>query len=105
MFIFCKERLMTAAAGALAATLGVRIIWSRDARKLYTAGTAAVLREKDRILAGATNFKADCEDILADAREINEKYAEMDRQTIEDRSGAASGVSSFTEVDPGSAKE
>lgn len=78
-----------AVGGALAATLGVRILRSADAKKLYTYGTAAVLREKEYIMTGLTDIKADCEDILADAKELNRAYAEARNRVIENHAKRA----------------
>lgn len=71
--------------GALISTLGVRILRSREAKKLYTHATAAVLREKDHIMEVVTDVMADCSDILADAKALNEEYAKEQAQIIEDR--------------------
>lgn len=73
------------AGGALISTLGVRILRSKEAKKLYTCATAAVLREKEHIMEFVTDVKADCSDILADAKASNERYAEERAAIIEDR--------------------
>lgn len=85
MFITKYSHLSLLAGGALIGTLGVRILRSRDAKKVYSFATAAVLREKDHIMEVVTDAKADCGDILADAKARNEQYAELDAQMIEDR--------------------
>ncbi len=72
-------------AGFLLGSYGVRLLASRDMKKLYTCGTAAVMRMKDEVLKDMTLIRENCEDIAADAREINEKrQAEYDAQQIED---------------------
>jgi len=72
-------------AGALLGSYGVRLLTSRDAKKVYTCGTAAVLRMKDEVLKDVSLIRENCNDIAADAREINEKrQAELDAQQIED---------------------
>lgn len=92
------NKAMFAAGGALAATLGVRILRSADAKKVYTYGTAALLREKDYIMAGITDVKADCEDILADAKELNVAYAEARNRVIENHAKrAAASAEAVTE--------
>ena len=63
------------AAGALLSTVGYQILRSRDAKKLYTAATAAVLREKDTIMREVSSIKEDCEDIYADAKAENARRA------------------------------
>lgn len=72
-------------AGVLLGSYGIRLLTSRDAKKVYTCGTAAVLRMKDEVLKDVTTIRENCSDIAADAREINEKrQAELDAKQIED---------------------
>ncbi len=40
-------------------------------------------------MAGFTDIKADCEDILADAKELNKAYAEARSRIIEDHAKRA----------------
>ncbi len=72
-------------AGILLGSYGIRILTSRDAKKAYTHGTAAVLRMKDEVLKDVTLIRENCGDIAADAKELNEKRLAMDEaQKIED---------------------
>ena len=73
-------------AGFLAGTAGIKLLSSKDAKKAYTQCTAAVLRAKDQIQAGAATLKENCDDILADAKEINEARAAAEDAIIEDAS-------------------
>ena len=73
-FKFKKSGLF--AAGVLFGTAGIKILTSKDAKKLYTGCTAAVLRAKDCIMKTATNLQENAEDIYAEAKEINEERAE-----------------------------
>ncbi len=61
--------------GVLFGTAGLKILGSRDAKKAYTHVTAAVLRAKDGVMTTATTIRENADDILADAKEINEKRA------------------------------
>lgn len=61
--------------GVLLGTAGVKILTSEDAKKLYTHVTAAVLRGADEVARVATELKENCEDIHADAKDINEAHA------------------------------
>ena len=71
--------------GILLGTAGVKILSSKDAKKVYTHVTAAVLRGKDEVMKTVTTIKENCEDIKADADEINEKRRDEERQQeIED---------------------
>ena len=71
------------AGGVLFGTAGIRILTSRDARTLYAHCTAAVLSAKDDVVNTATAFQEGCQDIYADAKEINAKRAE-EEAIIED---------------------
>lgn len=70
------------AGGALFGSAGIEILTSKDAKKLYTQCTAAVLRMKDQVMKTATTLQENCGDILADAKEINEQRAEA--EVVED---------------------
>lgn len=61
------------AAGVLFGTAGIRILTSKDAKKVYTNCTAAVLRAKDCVMKTATTLQENAEDILAEAKQINEE--------------------------------
>ncbi|MCR4597781.1 MAG: DUF6110 family protein [Acetatifactor sp.] len=58
--------------GVLFGTAGVKLLSSKDAKKVYTHTTAAVLRAKDCVMEVATNVKENCSDIYEDAKQINE---------------------------------
>ena len=66
------------AGGLLFGTAGLKILSSRDAKKVCVHTTAAVLRAKDCVMAAATSVKEGAEDIYADAKALNEKYAAED---------------------------
>ena len=69
--------------GALFGSAGVKILTSKDAKKVYVHTTAAVLRMKDCVMATATSVQENCEDILAEAKEINEARAAAEEQYVE----------------------
>ena len=77
-------RLACFVGGALFGSAGIEILTSKDAKKLYTQCTAAVLRMKDQVMKTATTLQENCGDILADAREINEQRAAEDDAVVED---------------------
>ncbi|MBO5372987.1 MAG: hypothetical protein J6A75_09755 [Lachnospiraceae bacterium] len=68
------------AAGVLFGTAGVKILASKDAKKVYTNATAAVLRAKDCVMKTATNIQANAEDIYAEAQQINEEREAKDAE-------------------------
>ena len=66
-------------------TAGIRILTSSDVRKVYVQGTAAALRGKEEVMTTATTLRENCEDIYAEAIEVNEKRAaEKAEEIIED---------------------
>ena len=69
-FKFKKSGLF--AAGVLFGTAGIKILTSKDAKKLYTGCTAAVLRAKDCVMKTVTTVQENAGDIYADAPQINE---------------------------------
>ena len=75
-FKFKKSGLF--AAGVLFGTAGIKILTSKDAKKLYTGCTAAVLRAKDCIMKTATNLQEN-----AEAKGINEERAAAE-EAVED---------------------
>ena len=68
------------AAGVLFGTDGIKILSSKDAKKLYTNCTAAVLRAKECIMKTAATVQENAEDIYAEAKEINEERAAQDAE-------------------------
>lgn len=71
--------------GAVFGTVGVKILSSKDAKKVYTNCTAAALRAKDCVMKTAAAVQENAEDILAEAQQINEKRAEEEAmQVMED---------------------
>lgn len=61
------------AAGVLFGTAGIKLLSSDDAKKFYTNCTAAVLRAKKCVMKTVTTVQENAEDILADAKSINEE--------------------------------
>lgn len=78
------EKLGLFAAGVLFGSVGIKILCSKDAKKIYTKTTAVALRAKDSVMATVTTLKENAGDILADAKEINEKNAAEEATIIED---------------------
>ncbi len=71
--------------GFLLGTAGVKILTSREAKKVYTNVTSLGLRCADELMKTVQNVRENCEDIAADARAINEKiYKEEDARKIEE---------------------
>ncbi|MDD2978497.1 MAG: DUF6110 family protein [Hespellia sp.] len=70
------KKIALFAGGTLFGTAGIKILSSSDAKKVYTNGTAAVLRAKDCVMQTSTKIQENAEDILAEAKAINESRAE-----------------------------
>ena len=82
------KKLAMFAGGALFGSAGIKLLTSSDARKVYTQGTAAVLRMKDCVMQTATRVQENCGYILADAKDINEARAAAADQTVADTAEA-----------------
>lgn len=63
------------AAGVLFGTAGIKLLSSKDAKKVYTNCTAAVLRAKTCVMNTVSKVQANVEDIYAEAQQINEDRA------------------------------
>lgn len=77
------------AAGVLFGTAGIKVLSSKDAKKVYTHTTAAVLRAKDSVMETVTAVRENAEDIYADAKAVNQQRAQQEADAvIEDASEA-----------------
>jgi len=78
------------AAGVLFGTAGIKILSSKEAKKLYTQCTALVLRAKESVMKTVTNIQENAEDIYAEAQQINEEKAnsELEFETEEENGDA-----------------
>ncbi len=73
------------AGGVLFGTAGIKVLSSKDAKKVYTECTAAGLRAKDCIMNTATTIQENAEDVLAEAKQINEdRAAKAAAEVVED---------------------
>ena len=88
------KKLGVFAGGVLFGTAGIAVLASKDAKKLYTQCTAAVLRGKDSVMKTTATLKENCGDIYADAKDINDA-----RYEAEAAPGRSSGV--LSEERPG----
>ena len=77
-YIKCTKGAALFAGGVLFGSAGFKLLASRDARKAYTQVTAAALRCKDTVMTAVTQMQEAADDILADAKEINESRARQD---------------------------
>ena len=70
--------------GMAASTVGVKLLTSKTAKKVYTHLTAAVIRGKDCVMETVTKVREGCGDILTDAKDLNDRYADEADIIIED---------------------
>ena len=68
------------AAGVLFGTACIKALSSKDAKKLYTNATAAVLRAKECVMDTVTTVQENAEDIYEEAKQINEERAAEDAE-------------------------
>lgn len=59
------------AAGLALGTLGLRVLTSKDARKVYSHVVAAGMRAKESVMGTVDRVQASTDDIVAEAKEIN----------------------------------
>ena len=77
------KTLRTLGCGVLVGTAGLKVLASADAKKVYTHATAAVKRGVDEVMKTVTNIRENCQDISADADEINgtlRKFSELQKR-------------------------
>ena len=70
------------AAGVLFGTAGIKLLGSRDAKKVYAHTTAAALRAKEGVMKTVTAVREGAEDVYADAKTINERRAEAEAAAV-----------------------
>ncbi len=75
--------------GVAFGTAGVKILSSKDAKKVYTKCTAAALRAKDSVMKTVTNIEENAEDVLAEAKKINEERAAAEEAQVIDEETTA----------------
>ena len=63
------------AGGVLFGTAGIKVLSSKDAKKVYTSCTAAFLRAKECVMNTVSTVQENAGDIYAGAKEINEERA------------------------------
>ena len=81
-------KLAVFAAGLLCGTAGVKILASKDAKKVYSHTTAAVLRAKDSVMETVTLIRENADDVLAEAKAINAARAAEEEGTVVEDCGS-----------------
>mgnify|MGYP007046443420 CR=1 FL=1 len=88
------------AGGTLFGTAGIKILSGKDAKKVYTGCTAAVLRAKDCVMKILSKVQENAEDIYAEAQQINE-----DRAAAEEAFEDTAEEETFKETEETAAEE
>ena len=70
------------AAGVLFGTVGVKLLSSKDAKKVYAHTTAAALRAKESVMTTATAVRESADDIYAEAKAINDQRAQAAGEAV-----------------------
>lgn len=73
-------KLALFAGGTLFGSFGIKLLSSKDAKKVYVHATAAGLRMKDSVMQSVTTVQENASDILASAKELNEELAAKDAE-------------------------
>lgn len=71
--MFTIGRGLIFVAGTAFGSLGLKLLKSKDAKKVYAHTVATALRAKDSIMEMVSLAGENVEDILAEAKDINEK--------------------------------
>lgn len=80
------DKVALFAGGLFVGTAGLKVLISKEAVKAYTHTTAAVLRVRECVMGTVSMVKETAEDILADAKQINEARAVEEEEIILDMS-------------------
>ena len=76
------KKLGLFAAGVLFGTAGIKLLGSKDAKKVYAHTTAAALRAKEGVMKTVTAVREGAEDVYADAKAITECRAEAEAAAV-----------------------
>ena len=74
------KKLGLFAAGVLFGTAGIKLLGSKDAKKVYAHTTAAALRAKESVMKTVTAVREGAEDVYAEA--LNECRAEAEAAAV-----------------------
>ena len=69
--------------GVLFGTAGIKLLSSRDAKKAYVHTAAAALRVKECVMDTVNKVRENAEDVLAEAKAVNEERAQKEAEEAE----------------------
>lgn len=76
--------------GALFGSAGIKLLSSKDAKKVYTHATAAALRVKESVMTTVNTVQENAADILASAQDINQARTAQE-EAVEDTAAETQG--------------
>ena len=79
----CYKNLALFAGGVLFGSAGIKLLSSKDAKKIYTHTTAAALRMKETVMDTVAAVQENAGEILAEAKELHEQRTAQD-EVVED---------------------
>ncbi|MDO5689230.1 MAG: DUF6110 family protein [Tissierellia bacterium] len=68
--------------GILMGSAGFKILGSKDAKNRYAHTAAAALRAKESLLTAVTEIRENIDDVMAEAKDINESRAESEEAEL-----------------------
>ena len=93
------DKVAVFAGGVLFGTAGLKVLGSKDAKKVYTQGTAAVLRAKDCVMKTTNVVQENAEDILqAKVRECEDEKKRYEKENSVEEAEEAEETTEATEA-------
>ena len=78
------RELVCFAGGVLFGTAGIKVLASKDAKKVYEQTAAAALRARDCVMDTVNKVQENAEDVLAEAKAVNEARAQQAQDAQEE---------------------
>ena len=86
---YCKD-IALFVGGALFGSAGIKLLSSKDAKKVYTHASAAALRVKESVMTTVNTVQENAADILASAQDINQARTAQE-EAVEDTAAETQG--------------
>ena len=86
---YCKD-IALFVGGALFGSAGIKLLSSKDAKRVYTHATAAALRVKESVMTTVNTVQENAADILASAQDVNQARTAQE-EAVEDTAAETQG--------------
>ena len=86
---YCKD-IALFVGGALFGSAGIKLLSSKDVKKVYTHATAAALRVKESVMTTVNTVQENAADILSSAQDINQARTAQE-EAVEDTAAETQG--------------